>query len=174
MKLKTAPKTAIRGNPRITEPSREGVVFNASPGISRILVPIDFSGASERALNYALMLAGRFGAGIILLHVIEPAGFSGLSLPGQIQAEGESRREAQSQRERLLELQRRRVGRRITAETLVRFGRPWSEIPETARAMAADLIVLGAQGQGGNTYSLVGSTAEGVLRHAHCPVLTVT
>ncbi len=125
-------------------------------------------------MDYALMLAGRFQAGIILLHVIEPAGFGGISLSGEIETRPDSGREAQSQRERLLELQHRRVGQRISGETLVRFGRPWSEIPETARAMAADLIVLGAHGQGGGTYSLVGSTAEGVLRHAHCPVLTVT
>jgi nucleotide-binding universal stress UspA family protein len=43
--------------------------------------------------------------------------------------------------------------------------------PEVAEEIGADLIVLGARGATGLKRLLLGSTAEEVLRHAHCPVL---
>jgi nucleotide-binding universal stress UspA family protein len=58
-------------------------------------------------------------------------------------------------------------------ETLVRMGRAQSEIPDTAKAIGADLIVLGTHGYSGPKHALLGGTAERVVRQAACPVLTV-
>ena len=59
------------------------------------------------------------------------------------------------------------------APTLARVGRPFVEISELAREMEVDLIILGTHGYTGLKHVLLGSTAERVVRHAPCPVLTV-
>jgi universal stress protein A len=56
---------------------------------------------------------------------------------------------------------------------LSRMGRAHSEIPDTAKALGADLIVMGTHGYTGLKHMLLGSTAERVVRQAPCPVLTV-
>jgi nucleotide-binding universal stress UspA family protein len=53
------------------------------------------------------------------------------------------------------------------------MGHAYSEIPDTAKAMGADLIVIATHGYTGLKHVLLGSTAERVVRHAPCPVLTV-
>jgi nucleotide-binding universal stress UspA family protein len=58
-------------------------------------------------------------------------------------------------------------------QTLMPMGAPAREIVETARAEHCDLIVVGAQGSTGMERMFLGSTAERVVRSAHCPVLTV-
>jgi nucleotide-binding universal stress UspA family protein len=58
--------------------------------------------------------------------------------------------------------------------TLVELGRPAPAIVCAADARQADLIVMGAHGQGGGGLALFGSATQGVLRHATCPVLTAT
>ena len=75
--------------------------------------------------------------------------------------------------ERLEGLNRKRIVQRVPTETLVRIGHAHSEIADTAKALAADLIVLGTHGYTGLKHALLGSTAERVLRHAPCPVVTV-
>ncbi len=143
------------------------------PGIKKILVPLDFSENSLRALDYALMLAEPFGADVYFLRVVEPAGFRLEHLTIAAELEDQLQFHLRAERERLLDLQRRRVGRCHHGEVLVRIGRAWSEIPDTAQALGVDLVVLGARGEASSNLSLLGSTAEGVVRHARCPVLTV-
>ncbi len=58
-------------------------------------------------------------------------------------------------------------------DTMVRSGSPADEIVETARAIDANLIVLGSRGWGEMRAVLLGSVSERVLHHAHCPVLIV-
>ncbi len=141
--------------------------------LKRILVPIDFSECSVRALDYALAFAEQFAAKIILLHVVEPAVYpeNYLAAPATLQEVQENL--LQVGRDHLAELNRKRVGHRSEAELLVRIGRAHSEIPDTAKAMGADLIVIGTHGHTGLKHVLLGSTAERVVRYASCPVLTV-
>lgn len=151
----------------------------AEPGSSettrfrRILVPIDFSDCSLLALDYATTLAEQFQAKLILLHVAEPA------LPHANMFEvgptlGETNRQVvESGRERLRALAEKRRPHGLPPETLVRMGHAHSEIPDTARAMGADLIVVGTYGFARTEHSFMGSTAERVVRQAPCPVLTV-
>ncbi|HEX8911794.1 MAG TPA: universal stress protein, partial [Humisphaera sp.] len=56
---------------------------------------------------------------------------------------------------------------------VVREGQPQAEIVDAAREWGADLIVVGAHARGRLARFLVGSTAEWVVRHAHCPVTVV-
>jgi nucleotide-binding universal stress UspA family protein len=141
--------------------------------LARLLVPLDFSDCSMRALDYALALAEQFGSKIILLHIVEPAAYPENYLVASPALDETNQNLLESARERLLAVSRKRIGHRLPAETLVRMGRAHSEIPDTAEALGADLIVLGTHGYTGLKHVLLGSTAERVVRHAPCPVLTV-
>lgn len=141
--------------------------------LQRILVAVDFSDDSKVALEYAGTLAGRLGASLSIVHVVEPD----LSIPG---AESLSLHPKPSDSERLAEakldlssLGERMLGACRVVETSVRSGIAFFEIAEAAKALSADFIVIGAHGLAGLNRMLLGSTVEKVVRHAPCPVLVV-
>ena len=142
--------------------------------LNRILVPIDFSECSLRALDYALAFAGHFHAKLIVLHVVEPAAQYAdnyMSVSGGLDQRNDLF--LQTARERLDELTRKRLGGTTATESLVRMGHAYSEIPDTAKAMGVDLIIIATHGYTGLKHVVLGSTAERVVRHAPCPVLTL-
>ena len=61
----------------------------------------------------------------------------------------------------------------VRGQALVRLGQPHREITEAAKELHVDLIVLATHGYTGLKHAFLGSTAERVVRHAPCPVLTV-
>jgi len=181
----TASKAKLDPKPRplSTDPDPEGAplvnrIDQTLPAaapllIRRVLVPIDFSDCSMHALNYAMALAERFDARIILLHVVEPAVHSEHYLSGPMAFDETNQHLLEAGRERLEDVNRKCVVHRVGSEPLVRIGHAHSEIADTANALAADLIVLGTHGYTGLKHVLLGSTAERVVRSAPCPVLTV-
>ena len=140
------------------------------PQFKRILVPIDFSDASLRAMDYAKLLGEKFGAHLTLLHVVEPAVHT--YLQGQGAFDDASQKLIHAAREKLVALSNKAAIHALPIETLVRMGHSFSEIADTAKALGADLIVLGAHGRNA-TRATLGGTSERVLRQAACPVLTV-
>ena len=165
---------SVLGNPSTPAPHghpseiQSVLTHSFAQGIQRILVPIDFSDGSVRALEYALRLGHDLQAKVILLHVLE--GTSSHLEPG---TEDNYQHLIEAEQERLSDLLRKRNTPRPATELLVRIGRASSEIPDTAKALGADLIALGAQGENPVKTMPLGSTTERVLRHAGCPVLTV-
>lgn len=141
--------------------------------LKQILVPTDFSACSRNALGYALRLAQQFGARLLLVNVVEPMIVPEnmlMAVPELPEAGGNLVNDAQ---ERLAQLVRREVPAGVKADTTVRVGRPYHEIIETAREAQADLIIIATHGYTGLRHVFLGSTAERVVRHASCPVLTV-
>jgi nucleotide-binding universal stress UspA family protein len=65
------------------------------------------------------------------------------------------------------------IGGRVEATSTVRTGNPHHEILSEAEERRVDLIIVATHGHSGVEHMLFGSTAERVVRHAHCPVLTV-
>lgn len=61
----------------------------------------------------------------------------------------------------------------VIVRTMVRHGRPATEINNAATQLGADLLVISAQGCDSPKYTLLGSTTEEVVRHAPCPVLAI-
>ena len=138
--------------------------------LKRILVPIDFSDSSISALDYALGLAEKFGAKLTLLHVVEPVYLeSSLMNPELLEYTNQNRLAAG--RDRLLGLPA--MEGLVAVETLVRMGRAQSEIADTAKATASDLIVMATHGHEGIERVALGGTTERVLRLAPCPVLVI-
>jgi universal stress protein A len=156
--------------PTRTTPKRTG---KRSPfTVKKILVPIDFSNISKDALPWATFLAARFGAELVLLHIVEKFPIDYLLgrelinetiVPLVKQAEADLGRLAGSLSQS--------TGVNISA--VVRAGKPFEEIYHAAEALGADLIALTTHGYTGLKHVWLGSTAERVVRHAHCPVLVV-
>ena len=148
--------------------------------ISWILVTTDFSETSKQALPIAAELAKAFWARITVLHVFEEdlvavyPMIAGYMQPEVIES-GRYREEARRRAEEALQAVAADLRKKkIEVDAMVRGGaKPFVEIVRTARELPADLIVLATHGRTGLKHVLIGSTAERVVRKAHCPVLTV-
>lgn len=141
--------------------------------ISRILVPVDFSSYSIEALQYAVPFARKFKAEILLMHVVEPAIYPADFNFGQVgipSIEDELRGKAVDELNSLAE---KETKRRARSSIMVRVGKPFIEIISAAKEENIDLIIMATHGHSGIEQILFGSTAERVVRKAHCPVLTV-
>ena len=136
--------------------------------LKKILVPVDFSDCSKKALQYAIPFARQFGAELTLLHVIEPDVVlpAAETLPQFI---AESPEAAQ----RSLEDLRETVGADIPSKLIMRKGIPHIEILEMANEIGTDLVILSTHGRTGLSHVLLGGTTEKVVRRAGCPVLIV-
>jgi nucleotide-binding universal stress UspA family protein len=144
------------------------------PSIKSILVPTDFSPASDIAFRYGLDMAVTQGSAIHLIHALDDVSFAtaypdGLyvELPGlreQLVADATKRLQS-------MVAEGAAAGIAATAQTVV--GRPARMIVEVAKARASDLIVMGTHGRGGFAHMVLGSVAERVVRTAPCAVLTV-
>ena len=141
--------------------------------LNKILVPVDFSEFSAKALDYALAFADQFNARIILLHVVEPAVFPESDVLVATALTDLNQDLLRGAKQKLDELSRQRIGERVSSEALVRLGRAHVEIAAAAGELEADLIILATHGYTGLKHVFLGSTAERVVRHAPCPVLTV-
>ena len=73
----------------------------------------------------------------------------------------------------LLAAARKRIGPSLHVEQLVREGEAGDQIVAAAREWDATLVVMGTRGRGRLASFLLGSTADEVVRRAHCPVVTV-
>ncbi len=136
----------------------------------KVLCPIDFSDHSLAALNLALKVTQQNDAKLYLLNVAPvPAGAAGFQpVPMDAYPFHEEDRH-----EELAELARERIPAAVRHETLVISGDPAERVLETARGLAADLIVMGTHGHRGLTRLVLGSVAERVVRESPVPVLSV-
>jgi nucleotide-binding universal stress UspA family protein/mono/diheme cytochrome c family protein len=140
--------------------------------IARILVPLDFSDNSIRALEYAQALARKFGASLHLVHVCEMPSIFTASMDAYAIAYNDwSQRLGEEAERELVKAAARITDARVTTEVL--FGNPARAIVEAAMVEHADLVVMGTHGHGAVLHVVLGNVAERVVRNAPCPVLTV-
>jgi nucleotide-binding universal stress UspA family protein len=136
----------------------------------RILIAIDSSEIGAHATLVGLDLASALGAKIAFIHVIVPAISDGAWFAV---ASAELIEAPDAEISRVLDGLRARAP--IPAETVsfIPVGDPVGSITAAARDWPADLVVIGSHGRYGVDRVLLGSVAEGVARHAPCPVLVV-
>lgn len=140
--------------------------------IKTILVPHDFSAGSAKALEYAVMMARRFGASLHLIHVCETPSLMTVSIDASaISGSDWSRRLGDDANRELAQIASSIDGIKTTTEVL--FGSPAHGIVTAVRTNAADLVVMGTHGHGPIAHIVMGDVAERVVRTAACPVLTV-
>jgi nucleotide-binding universal stress UspA family protein len=138
----------------------------------KILVPVDGSSTSNKALEWALKMAKEAGAQVRLLHSIDE-----LSYLSGYEYSGEMIKMARDQAERtLIEGQQAAKAAGVACDTRLidsagqRLG---DTVADAARDWSADLVVVGTHGRRGVGRVLLGSGAEQVIRCASVPVLIV-
>jgi nucleotide-binding universal stress UspA family protein len=135
----------------------------------RVLVPLDGSTASTSALEHAVALAEHGPTTVDVIHVNAPHDRFSFGSTAPLAPEAEE----QAQREMLAAVARAKakIGDRVSFRT--EQGEPLLKLLEIARDGHYDLIVMGTHGRSGRLRTLLGSVADGVIRNAPCPVLTV-
>ncbi|NCQ17091.1 MAG: universal stress protein [Ignavibacteria bacterium CG_4_8_14_3_um_filter_37_9] len=140
---------------------------------SKILVPIDFSDFSKSALKYAVIFAKQYHAQLILVYVLEPVIYPPDFSMGQITLPTVNFEMDKRAKEELDKLAETEIGSLVEVRTVLKTGKPFVEIIETAKEEDADLIIISTHGHSGVEHILFGSTADKVVRKAPCPVLTL-
>lgn len=131
----------------------------------RILCPVDFSSASDAALDLASKLARETGAKLFIIHIEDSAAVVSPGLFGNLPP--------------TTNIEDHRLAKTLPTATEVSFehdllfGDPADEIVEFANKKDIDLIVMGSHGRTGLLRMLMGSVAEGVIRNAPVPVLSL-
>jgi nucleotide-binding universal stress UspA family protein len=143
------------------------------PDIKKILIPIDFSDYSKGALKYAVNFSNFFKAELILIYVVEPVIYPPDFSMGQIAIPSMNTEWNTRANEELNKLAKTEIPPEIKVSVLVKTGKPFVEIIETAQEENVDLIIIATHGHTGMEHILFGSTAEKVVRKAPCPVLTL-
>ncbi|MCE7964658.1 MAG: universal stress protein [Nitrospira sp. NTP2] len=143
----------------------QGSKFLGGPGgawISRILFATDFSPCAHHAEKPLTFLSKVYGATIDVVHVLEL--YPGVYVAVEAHEETD---------EHLAEAVRRLTSPTVSVTAHQRVGIPSIQICEAAEKNCADVIVMGTHGRTGLDHILLGSTAEGVITMAPCPVLAI-
>ncbi len=140
--------------------------------MKRILVPIDFSGDSLKALRFAIHLANKLGSHIRIIHVQKSENFE---IPFHFEEmKNEIIHTVQEYLEKLIELHS--DGYNVengVFDFKIRTGSVYREIVNQAKYSDAYMILMGAYGASGFEEFFIGSNAFKVVRNADCPVITV-
>lgn len=143
--------------------------------IKNILFATDFSAASTKALAYAADLAKRYGATLYILHVIQDIGkITEWYAPKVDLNELHKIMEEKSRRE-LLGCCKEKLNDYQKVEYRLIKGVPSEEILKFQQQNNIGLIVIGAHSKkSSGKAEIFGVTADMLVRHSRCPVLTVT
>jgi len=138
--------------------------------LRRILIAVDGSPLAAHAADVGIELARSLGGEVALIHVVDPAqnwapesGVPAAELINLAEQDGK----------RLLAEFSPRATLQAPPLEFVQVGKPATEIVKAAKVWPADIIVIASHGRGGVSRVLLGSVAEGVMRHASCPALVV-
>jgi nucleotide-binding universal stress UspA family protein len=164
--IKTPP---VKNAPKAKAPRSEA--DDKALRIARILVPTDFSEGSKAAIRYATRLAEQFGASIHLAYVIDSLG--DLKDAEVVPWHAKMEDATLVLKRKLAELANDEIEELVPVYPHVVPGHAFEEIVSLARAFFCDLIIISTHGRTGVSRALIGSVAERVVRHAHCPVLVV-
>lgn len=136
-----------------------------------ILVAVDGSQESERALKKALLIAQKYGAKVLLVHVIDTRTFTTAEVYDTSYAE-RAISYAKEMMENYLKMAQDFGIKEV--EYTIEYGSPRVKIPkDIADQQKVDLIVCGATGMNAVERFLLGSVSESIARHAKCDVLIV-
>jgi len=151
------------------------------PQIKKILYATDLSKNSAYAFYYAVDMARKRGATIVLLHSLEPVpAYVRNYISGAEKLELENQREMIAAIEKRLDNFCRKVDNQIgspcvelVSKIIARVGHPVEEILSAADEEGCDVIILGNHGKGFLKQTFLGSVSRGVLDRTRKPVMIV-
>lgn len=159
--LRLAEMPVLAVHPKDARPTRP---------VRTVLVPTDFSRDARAAAVAAARILGGTGR-IVLVHACHLT--YDYSVLGDIPPAAFFQRVQEAVRKKL-EAEARRLAKAVgRVDVAVRLGFPVDVILNEARGVGADMIAMGTHGRSGLKRLFLGSTAERVVQHATCPVLTV-
>ena len=145
--------------------------------INTILIPVDFSDTSFKALDHAILMAKLNKASITLLHVVE--GLLPVSDPDEMFTSDESaviyEKQVMSKGKAYMDKLAAKIKAEhaVEASALTAFGKTHKAILETAKHLKADIIIMGTHGVSGFREFVIGSNTFRIVSEANCPVLSV-
>lgn len=136
----------------------------------KILVPLDGSDYSLKALDYAASIGQKYGSKLMLVHVVISPLYA--YTEGFVMTEHEKKLEDEGKNilENGLKYTKSKA---IEAESFLAKGHPSEEIARIANEEKYDLVVMGSRGLSGIKAFLLGSVSERVSRFAKCPIMIV-
>jgi universal stress protein A len=142
----------------------------------KILLATDFSPQAAVAADAAADLASVFNGSLILVYVVPFSTYvdfaEGLGKNTGWDADVQATVTTNA-RDRLEKEAARLSKKGAQVRTLIADGPPQLEIAELARKEGVDLVIVGSHGRTGLKHVVIGSVAEGVVRHCQCPVLVI-
>lgn len=139
--------------------------------IKKILVPVDGSENSDRAVDQAIDLAKKYRAELQLIHVV-PVTTALVTGPEALAIDVS--KQLESSGERILSAALSKVeGQELEAVTRLEHGQPADKVIEVAKDENFDVIVIGSRGLGRVARFFLGSVSDKVSHHAPCAVLIV-
>jgi len=145
------------------------VYARSAISLDSIIFATDFSAASQNAGLYASAISVYFGVGLVIAHA-----FTLVQAAIEVEAEKPLASQQRINLNHELTLTARMLNAgRGTSETVLLDGDPRKVIPELAHHRSPAMVVLGTHGGGSIDRFVLGSTAEGILRHSSGPALTV-
>lgn len=143
----------------------------AVQGLQKILVPVDGSEPSRRAVAKAAYLAGLSGARLTLVNVVDLNkqinSFEQVSTGGYVPSE------LKEDGYKLLAELMHGIPGTVRAKALVEIGSPGETVVEMCEEQKFDLIVIGSRGQDAIQRFVMGSVSEYIMHHTTCPMLVV-
>jgi len=156
------------------------------PEYKNILYATDLSVNSAHAFKHAISLARRYGAQVVLLHVLPEVDSATMNYVATVMGEEKLAGFELDHKAEVRDEIRRRLHKFAKEELIdhpedveriadieVHYGNPVAHILQHADSLEVDLIVLGSHGKGALKYAFLGSVAEKVLRKSHRPILIV-
>jgi nucleotide-binding universal stress UspA family protein len=151
--------------------------------ISKILVPLDGARAGSKAIEYAVEIARRFSAEVVLARVVPPARIPAAGLAGpespvvaeMLVEQVQEQEDVESGRVRRYLADRRRSveAAGVKATTHQEVGDPAQALLAVIRKQRVDLVVMTTRGHSGLKRAFLGSVADEIVRAALCPVLVI-
>lgn len=170
--MKTKTPVSRRNTAPVTATPEPADVIELTPlmlHLSNILVPLDMSEMSLKALRYAVPFAKQFDAKLTVVHVVElPAYAPELPYPPPLSPHQTS--EVKKELKRICDVN---VPSDVQTHLVVHHDFAPDAIVKEARKTKADLIIVSTHGRTGLKHVFLGSVAEKIVRNAPCPVLVV-
>jgi len=141
---------------------------NSNYGFKKIIVPLDGSKHSEKALQRACEIVNAFDSKLVLLYVVEK------SLPINLLDRKEYLQILRKFGNKTLEKANNVISKKgISAKTFLKEGNIVTEIDKIVKKEKCDLIVVGNKGLGSVTRFLLGSVSNKLAQSSHCSLLII-
>ncbi|MCK8601819.1 universal stress protein [Desulfoferrobacter suflitae] len=136
--------------------------------INAVLIAYDGSKQAEKAFEFGLEMASKYGAQVIVLSIVRPP-----EPPVNVELQAVLESATEHYQELFKELKAKAAAYEVEPQFEVRAGHPAEQIVHCAEQQGIDVIVMGHRGESFLQRWLLGSVAKRVLSYAHCTVVVV-